>query len=201
MFKKTIPLMAMIIVIASSSYAGMTGLGFGIHGGMVSGYNNLTLEQSVKDAYGGFSLKTSMPDIGFHLIVGTLRVVTVDGSIDYGWKKAEIYQGLSLTYSTLSATAAVRGSIPLAVVSPYAGVGLGLYRNAYSLSGGPLNHEVIVLPSKETKVGYLVKGGVNVNIPLFPFTPFAEFRYNHIPTSGKATHFYQVLAGITLNLP
>lgn len=200
MLRKTLIILG-ILIFSTNLYAGVTGIGFGVHGGLVSGYNNLTLEQSVKDAYSDFSLTKNMPDLGVHVIIGTLRIITVDGSVDYGWKKVDVFQGLKLTYSTLSATASVRGSIPLAILSPYVGVGAGLYKNAYSLSGGPLGHTVIVLPSNETKVGYLLKGGVEVHVPLFPLTPFAEFRYNHIPTSGKATHYYQALAGVTLNLP
>jgi hypothetical protein len=142
-----------------------------------------------------------MPDLGVHVIIGTLRIITIDGSVDYGWKKVVAIQGVDLTYSTLSATASVRGSIPLAILSPYGGVGAGFYINAYSLSGGPLNNKIIVIPANATKIGYLLKGGVEVHVSLFPLTPFAEFRYNHVPTRGEATHYYQALAGVTLNLP
>ncbi len=201
MFKKSALIIVTIFIFVSSAHASMTGIGFGVHGGMVSGYNNLTLEQSIKAAYGNFSLKKNMPDVGIHLIIGTLRVVTIDGSVDYGWKKLGVFSGLSLNYSTLSATAALRASLPLGPIKPYAGAGLGVYRNVYSLTGDQLNGVAIILPADETKVGYLAKGGVEVNIPMFPLTPFAEFRYNHIPTKGNATHYYQVLGGVTFNLP
>jgi len=200
MLKKALTLGALLLVSANAQ-ASLTGIGFGIHGGTISGYNNLTLEQSVKAAYSDFSLNKNMPDIGFHVVVSTLRIVTIDGSLDYGWKKVDVFQGLNLTYSTLSATASVRGTIPLVILGPYVGVGVGLYKNAYTLSGGPLGHNVIVLPANQAKIGYLLKAGVDVHIPLIPLTPFAEFRYNHIPTSGNSTHYYQALAGLTLNLP
>jgi opacity protein-like surface antigen len=201
MSKKAFSVIAMILLLASSGHAGLTGIGFGVHGGVISGYNNLTLEESVKAAFGDFSLEKNMPDLGIHVVISTLRIVTFDGSFDYGWKKLAVFDGLDLTYSTLSATASVRGAMSLAILKPYVGAGLGLYRNAYSLSGGQLNGAVIVLPADETKVGYLVKAGLELNIPLSPITPFGEFRYNHIPTTGKATHYYQLLAGLTLNLP
>lgn len=201
MLRKTLIILA-VLLSSANSYASLTGICFGVHGGIVSGYNNLTLEQSIKVVNSNFSLKNNMPDLGVHVIIGTLRIITIDGSVDYGWKKVAAMQGVNLTYSTLSATASIRGSIPLAILSPYVGVGAGFYRNAYSLSVSGYSYQVVIpLPSNETKVGYLLKGGVEVHVPLFPLTPFAEFRYNHIPTSGKATHYYQALAGVTLNLP
>jgi opacity protein-like surface antigen len=198
MLRKLASVIAPILILISSSHASLTGLGIGVHGGLVSSYNNLTLEQSIRAANSNFSLKKNMPDVGIHLIVGTLRIVTLDGSLDYGWKKLAVVSGISLNYSTLSATAAVRVLFPLAAVKPYVGAGIGLYRNVYSLSG---SQGAIILPANDTKVGYLAKGGVEVNIPLFPLTPFAEFRYNHVPTRGHVTHYYQVLGGITFNLP
>jgi opacity protein-like surface antigen len=201
MSKKVIPIIALTLVFFSSANAGLTGIGFGIHGGIISSYNNLTLEQSIQAVYGDFSIEKNMPDLGFHVVISTLRIVTFDGSFDYGWKKLAVFNGLDLTYSTLSATASVRAQMTLSMIKPYVGAGTGFYRNAYSLSGEQLNGGVIVLPADETKVGYLVKGGIELNIPMSPLTPFAEFRYNHVPTSGKATHFYQALAGLTLNLP
>jgi opacity protein-like surface antigen len=200
MLKKAIPIIALILTLVSSGHTSLTGIGFGIHGGTISAYNNLTLEQSIKTIFNDFTLKKNMPDIGIHLKISTLRIITFDGSFDYGWQKLAVFQDLKLSYSTLSATACARGSISLGILKPYAGVGVGLYRNAYSISGGQLNYP-IVLPADETKVGYLVKGGIELGIPMFPLTPFGEFRYNQIPTSGKATHYYQLLAGITLNLP
>lgn len=191
----------LILLSCSAANAGVTGLGFGIHGGIVSGYNNFTLEESVKDAYRNltdFSLSKNMTDVGIHINIGTLRIVDLDGSLDYAWNKQTVYQDISLTYSILAAVASVRKSIPVGPIAPYAGVGLGLYRSAYSIGNGSV---VIVLPENGTKVGYHVKGGVGLNIPMFPIKPFAEFKYNQIQTSGKATKYYQLLAGLTFELP
>ncbi len=202
MLRKAIPVIVMTIMLASSGQAGLTGIGFGVHGGLISSYNNSTLEQSVKVAFGDFSLPKNMPDLGVHVVISTLRIVTFDGSFDYGWKKLAVFNGIDLSYSTLAASACVRTGFSLAILKPYAGAGLGFYRNAYSISGEQLNTPVpIMLPADETKVGYLVKAGLELNIPLSPITPFGEFRYNHVPTTGKATHYYQLLAGLTLNLP
>ena len=192
---------ATLILLCPAAYAGITGLGFGVHGGIVSGYNNETLEQSVKDAFQNFtdfSLSKEMTGIGAHVKVGTLRVIDLDGSLDYAWKKQNVYQDYDLTYSIFSAAASVRKSIPIGILGPYVGAGVGFYRSAYSISNGSVT---VVLPSNETKVGYHVKGGLEFNIPVFPLTPFAEFKYNQIQTSGEATKFYQVFAGLTFDLP
>jgi hypothetical protein len=54
-----------ILISSTNVYAGLTGIGFGVHGGIVSGYNNLTLEQSVKDSVDNFSLKKTCPISAF----------------------------------------------------------------------------------------------------------------------------------------
>lgn len=200
MLRKLFVFMA-VALICPAAYAGVTGFGFGIHGGIVSGYNNLTLENSVKDAYQeitDFSLSKNMADIGFHINIGTLRVIDIEGSFDYGWKKQKVYQDISLTYSILSATAGLKKSLLMGPVSPYVGAGGGLYKSAYSIDNGSV---VVVLPDDETKTGFYLKGGLGLSIPMFPLKPFAEFKYNQIQTSGKATKYYQILAGLTFELP
>jgi|WetSurMetagenome_2_1015567.scaffolds.fasta_scaffold569020_1 opacity protein-like surface antigen len=196
--------LAVILIVAFTcpfANAGMTGIGFGIHGGMVSGYNNLTLENSVKDAYRDitdFSLSKNMADVGFHINIGTLRIIDIEGSFDYGWKTQKVYQDISLTYSMLSATAGLKKSLLMGPVNPYVGIGAGLYKSAYSIDNGSV---VVVLPDNETKTGYYAKGGVGFSFPMFPIKPFAEFKYNQVQTSGKATKYYQILAGLTFELP
>jgi opacity protein-like surface antigen len=200
MLRKSLTLIAALLLSANAD-ASITGLGFGIHGGAVSGYNNLSLEESIGRADStlrNFSLSKNMTNLGVHLNIGTLRIVQLDANIDYAWKKQKIYQDVNLTYSELSVIGTVRKSVKLAILSPYVGVGLGLYRSAYSISSGSIT---VVLPSNETKLGYHVKGGLELNIPLFPLSPYAEFRYHIIQTSKHSTKFYAMVAGLTLNLP
>jgi opacity protein-like surface antigen len=192
---------ALIVSIAPSAHAGITGLGFGIHGGLISNYDNPPLEQGLNDAFQDsidFSFSKDMTNIGAHLIIGTLRVIEFDVNLDYIWKSQAVYQDVELRYSVFAATAAIRKSFSIGILSPYAGAGLGLYRSAYSLKS---ENYIIVLPSDETKLGYLLKGGLELNIPMFPLTPYAEFKYNHVKTSDDAIKFYQIIAGLTLNLP
>jgi opacity protein-like surface antigen len=190
------------MAVAPGAYAGVTGLGLGIHAGLVSGYDNPALEQSVKIAFQDsvdFGLSEDMTNIGLHLNVGTLRVIEFDASIDYVWKSQAVYQDIDLTYSVVSGSASVRKSFSVGILGPYAGAGVGVYRSAYSLSNE--DNILAVLPSNETNFGYHAKVGLAFNIPMFPLSPYAEYRYNHVQTSDEPTKFYQITAGLTLNLP
>ena len=140
-----------------------------------------------------------MTNIGMHVDIGTLRIIEFDGSLDYAWKKQEVVQGIDLTFSDISVSASVKKSFPLAIVKPYAGAGLGIHALAYSIEAN--GQPVAVLPENETKIGYHVKAGVALNIPVFPLTPFAEWKYNIIQTTDESTKYNSINVGITLDLP
>ena len=199
---KKIVIFAAILMIAPNAFAGLSGLGFGVHGGLVSGYDNPGLEEGIltEPQFAGFELTNDMYDIGGHLNIGTFRIIEFDANIDYAWKKQEVISGVDLTLSDFSITAAVRKSITLGVVKPYVGVGGGIHVVAYSLDVGGQTVGVF-LPDNESKTGYLLKVGAELNIPLFPLTPYGEWRYNAIQTSGKSTKYTSIIFGITLDLP
>jgi opacity protein-like surface antigen len=184
----------------SSALAGVSGLGIGVHGGLVSGYDNPILEESFLSDFPGFELTNDMYDIGAHLNIGTFRVIEFDVNLDYAWKKQEVASGIDLTFSDFSISGSVRKSLPLGVLKPYAGAGLGLHVIAYSLDvGGQVVG--VVLPDNESKSGFLFKAGLELNIPVFPLTPYGEYRYNIIQTTGKSTKYSSIIFGVTLDLP
>ena len=191
---------AMIVVFVPNAFAGLTGLGFGVHGGLISGYKNPILRDAIQIQYQSFKLTGDMFDIGAHLNIGTLRVIEIDVELDYAWKKQEIISGVDLTFSDFSVTGSVRKSIKLGILKPYAGAGIGLHTVAYSLDFGGQTVGV-VLPGNESKTGYLLKAGLELDIPVFPLTPYGEWRYNAIQTTGKSTKYTSIIFGITLNLP
>lgn len=199
---KKLTLFTIILLSAPAAFAGLSGIGIGVHGGIVSGYDNPTLENSIiaDPLFSGFELSKGMYDIGAHVNIGTLRIIEFDGNIDYAWKKQEVISGVDLTFSDFSITVAVRKSVTLGVLKPYVGVGAGLHATAFSLDVGGQTVGV-VLPENESKVGYLAKVGTELNIPLFPLTPYGEWRYNTIQTSGKATKYSSIIFGLTLDLP
>jgi len=196
---KKITLIVAFVFVVPSAYAGLTGIGIGIHGGIVSGYDNPVLEDSLTNEYGDIDFSDNMTNIGMHVDIGTLRIIEFDGSIDYSWKKHEIIQGVDLTFSDISVSGSVKKSFPLAVLKPYAGVGVGIHALAYSIEVEGL--PPAVLPDNETKIGYHIKAGVALNIPVFPLTPFAEWKYNIIQTTDESTKYNSINVGITLDLP
>ncbi len=189
-----------LLIAASTAQAGLSGLGFGVHGGLVSGYDNPVLQDSLFSSFSGFELSDKMTNIGAHAKIGTFRIIEFDAALDYAWKKQEVIPDVNLTFSDFSASGSVRKSIALAVIKPYIGAGLGLHWMAYSLD---LGGQVIgvVMPENESKFGYHFKVGVDFDFPLFPLTPYAEWKYNTIQTTGKSTKYSSINVGITLDLP
>jgi opacity protein-like surface antigen len=194
-----------LVFIAPGAYAGLTGIGIGIHGGIISGYDNPVLENSLVEQFAALPIPIDidfpdkMTNIGMHVDIGTLRIIEFDGSLDYAWNKHDLAPGVELTFSDISLSGTVKKSYSLAVLKPYAGVGVGIHAVAYSLEVPGLPG--IILPSNETKLGYHVKAGMALNIPVFPLTPFAEWKYNIIQTSDKSTKYNSINVGITLDLP
>lgn len=197
---RNVLLVVALVLAGSRAFAGLSGLGLGIHGGVVSGYDNPALKEGIPLDSLGIDLSEKMTDIGAHLKIGTFRIVGFDLNIDYAWKKQEIVSGIDLRFSDFSITASVRKSIALAALKPYIGVGVGQHWMAYSIE---LGDQVIgvVLPEDESKVGYHFKAGVDLDFPVFPLTPYGEWRYNIIQTAGESTKYTVLLVGITLDLP
>ena len=196
---KKLILIASFVFLASNAYAGLTGLGIGIHGGVVSGYDNPVLEDSILSLYTDFDFPDQMTNIGLHLNIGTLRIIEFDASVDYAWKKEEISSGVDLKFSDLSVSGSVRKSISLAVLKPYVGAGLGIYAMAYSIEAEIL--PLVILPDNEAKIGYHFKVGLELDFPLFPITPMVEWKYNVIQTTGESSKYNSINLGLTLDLP
>ncbi len=197
---KNVLMVVTLVLVGTRAFAGVSGLGFGLHGGLISGYDNPALQEGIPLDSLGIDLTEKMTDIGAHLNIGTFRVIEFDLNIDYAWKKQEITSGIDLRFSDFSITASVRKSIALGALKPYIGVGVGQHWMAYSIEFGD---QVIgvVLPEDESKVGYHFKAGFNLDFPLFPLTPYGEWKYNIIQTAGESTKYTALLVGITLDLP
>jgi opacity protein-like surface antigen len=197
---KNVILVAGFVLLGTKAFAGLSGLGLGVHGGIISGYDNPVLEDSILSQFASFDMPEKMTDIGAHLNIGTFKVIEFDINIDYAWKKQEIVSGIDLRFSDFSISASIRKSIALAAFKPYIGVGVGQHWMAYSIEFG--NQIIgVVLPEDESKVGYHFKAGVNLDFPVFPLTPYGEWRYNIIQTAGESTKYTAIFVGITLDLP
>lgn len=179
----------------SAQTFGGTWAGLGIHGGYITGYQNRSVEQSIKDAYGdivNFELAGSMHDLGadYRAVSGLFGV---DLSFDYAWRSQQIQPGVDLRYNTLALTGDGLVMIPF-VISPYAGAGIGAFRTAQSISG---NTTTVILPEDRTNFGWNLKAGLGLNIPSIPLFPYVEWRYYNIRTPNHPVIYDSILLGTT----
>jgi len=183
----------------------ITGLGIGIRGGVIQNYKNSNLNSlpTQKDFVKG------MPMVGVHLKIGTLRIIHLEASLEYAWKKKEIilegnadYVGnkvkADFTTSDLSLNATAKYIFSFPVIKPYAGAGAGLHRLVYKISQGSYS---LYLPETQNSLGFHGVAGLLFKFPMLPFELFGEGRYTVIQTKDKATKYTTILAGLTFNLP
>jgi opacity protein-like surface antigen len=187
-----------LLMPASESEA-ITGLGLGVRGGMIQNYKYCSLEGISTT---GDDWLREMPMLGVHLKVGTLRIVDLEASVEYAWKKKEINlrqvgrAEFSINHLSLNATAKYMFS--LLVFKPYVGAGAGMHRLAYGLSSG--GHS-IVIPEDQNRLGLHALGGLVFSAPAFPLELMAEARYTTVQTEGSSTHYSTILLGLTYKLP
>jgi len=196
---KRITVLAAILFLipATTSYA-ITGLGFGIRGGMVAGLENDNLDSFIKEIDSTSALSKNMTMIGGHLKIGTLPIIDFELALEYAWKKKEIVSGVNFTISDFGVIGSAKYHLGFPVIKPYVGAGLGLHRMVYKLEGygGSL-----VVPDNESKLGYHGLAGVKIQPPMSPVEFFAEGRYTYITTENKSTKYSAIYAGGTFNLP
>lgn len=189
----------LILLSTSSSAWGITGLGIGIHGGMIQDYTNGNLNSIPTQSRDWLE---QMPMIGVHVKIGTLPIIDAEVSLEYAWKKKEIVldKEVKADFSThdLCINGTVKYTFSLPVVKPYLGAGVGLHRLAYGIS----NHAYsIYIPADQGQLGWHAVGGAVLSLPVVPVDFFVEARYTSIPTKGKSTHYTTILGGVTYNLP
>lgn len=198
--KKSCLILCMFLFFCLGSEAwGITGLGFGVRGGMIQNYknDNLNLIPTQNQDW----LK-DMPMLGAHLKIGTLRIIHLEASVEYAWKKKDIVlEGLTRTEFSvndlsLNATAKYIFSVP--VVKPFLGGGVGIHRLAYGISNEAYS---VYVPEDQSKMGIHAVGGLLLSPPASPLEFFAEARYTSIQTDNESTRYTTILAGLTFNLP
>ncbi len=197
-------MLVLILLSLSSSAWGITGLGIGIKGGMIQNYSydKLDLIPTLNHDW----LK-QMPTIGVFLKIGTLRIIHLEASVEYAWKKKEIVlkvpgeersikADFSINDLSLNGTAKYIFSFP--VLKPYLGLGAGIHRLVYGLSSGA---NTGFMPDDQNRIGIHGVAGIVLSFPVLPLEFLAEARYTNIQTTGKSTHYTTILGGVTYNLP
>jgi opacity protein-like surface antigen len=198
--RKGIVLASLILFLVAGSEAGaITGLGFGVRGGVIQGYQNDKLNDIPT---GKEDWLENMPMVGVHLKIGTFRIIHLEASLEYAWKKQDIdLIGLGKTefsINDLSLNGTAKYMFSLVAIKPYVGAGVGIHKLAYGIS---LDDQSVPIPEDENKLGYHVVGGVLISLPASPLELMAEARYTSVQTKGASTKYATFLAGITFNLP
>ena len=176
----------------------ITGLGIGVRGGLIQNYKNSNLDSlpTQKDFLKNMSL------VGVHLKIGTLRIIHLEASMEYAWKKKEIILEdkikADFTINDFSVNATAKFIFSFPIIKPYAGAGVGLHRLVYKVSKGSYS---MYLPENQNRLGFHGVGGLLLKFPTVPFELFGEGRYTIIQTKDKATKYTTILAGLTFNLP
>ena len=199
MTKKSFFLWVFLFMFFCNQAWGLTGLGFGVRGGMIRDYKNDNLNLIPTQDQNWLK---EMPLVGVHLKIGTLRVVHLEASVEYAWKETEIVLGnltkteFSINDLSINATAKYIFAVP--VLKPYAGAGLGMHRLVYGISNEDYS---VFVPEDQNKLGFHVVGGLLLSLPASPVEFFAEARYTSIQTKDEATRYTTILGGLTFNLP
>jgi hypothetical protein len=180
----------LILTILSVNACALTGLGVGVRGGYVSGYDNPQLAVFSESI-------DKLQMLGVHLQIGFLPIVDLDVSGEYAWESQRNFvPGIDLTYGDLSVNGTVTYGLSVPVVKPYVGLGLGLHRLVYLWDGDYAG----VLPDDQTKMSWHGLGGVSLGFPAFPFQIFVEARYTSLQTESDKTNFTSILGGVTLGI-
>jgi len=195
---------ALIVVLASIPSYAITGLGFGIHGGQINNYKYDVLNSDLDNIATILGLSEALKFdenltvIGAHVKVGTLPILDFYGFIDYAWKKKALTSDVDFRLSDFSIGADARKKFGTMLIKPYLGAGFAIHRLAYTLETDLV--QTLPIPEDQNKMGYHVLVGVELSPPMFPITPYAQYKYSWIPTKDKATKFGLIEAGITFSL-
>lgn len=185
------------LFIARETYA-ITGLGIGIRGGLIQNYKNSNLNSLLTEK----DFLKSMPLVGAHLKIATFRIIHLEASLEYAWKKQEVILQdqikADFTINDLSLNATGKYIFSFPVIKPYVGAGAGLHKLVYKISKSDYS---MCIPEDQNRLGFHGVGGLLLKFSMLPFELFGEGRYTIIQTQDKATKYTTVLAGLTYNLP
>jgi hypothetical protein len=199
---KYISLTTVVLLILSGNALAITGLGIGVRGGYVHGLDLGPIDEWTKSVIPDADTDDHMPMIGVHLKINTLPMLKLEAALEYAWKEMEIYMDSKLKVSNLGITGTAFYNIfPAPVITPYVGIGAGMYTMTYTYDQGADAPAVTFPVDNETKLGFHGVAGVRLHPPMFPLEFFARYRYTYISTKEEPTKYSTILAGATFNLP
>ena len=193
----------LLLGMAAPRASGITGLGFGLRGGVIPNLDDPNTGESIDN----------LPFIGAHLKIGTLPIIDFEADVSYAKKSytynvvehgVELWSG-KVKFHDLSLNASAQYGLPLSllIAKPYVGGGMGMHLLGSSSDIGimPAQISLDFDPNyAPTKNSFHLLAGLKFHIPMIPFDLFAEGRYTIVQTDPK-TKYNSLYAGFTLNLP
>jgi len=131
--KRLILTFAMVCCFALPASA-VTGLGFGIHGGLGMNYSfsDVATDEAV-DSLVPVDFEDNLTVIGGHVNIGTFPVLDFTIFGDYAWKSTDISDDYSFKVHDLSFGASVKKKFDVApIIKPYLLVGGGMHAIVYT---------------------------------------------------------------------
>ena len=189
--RKLALLSALMVGFCFSSSFAVKGIGFGVRGGYVSGYDNPNLIGTTGEI-------DKLQMLGFHVQLGFIPVIDVGASAEYAWKSENnIFPNVDVTYGDFSLNGNVTYSFPVPVVKPYLGLGAGVHRLAYTWKS---DTGTAGYADDQTTMSYQGLVGVSLGAPTIPVTFFIEGRYTSLQTDPDKTNYTTIMGGVTFGL-
>jgi hypothetical protein len=204
-------IVSLVVAAMAIPASAITGLGFGIHAGQTVGYSYDLLDNQlgqIADSLGlmeDLTFNEELTTIGAHVKVATLPIIDFFVFGDYSWKKKNLTQGLDFRISDFAVGVSAKKIFGAALLKPFVGVGGELHHLAYSLEAddsysGSLPADVLPIPDNQSKMGFHVLAGAELNFPIFPIDPYAQYKYTWITTEDKTTKYGLIEVGLTFSL-
>lgn len=196
---KKLLMVVVCLTFAVPSFA-LTGVSFGVKGGLVMDYDQPGFVLPDQDT-------ENMTVGGVQVRVSTLPMVDVIVTGEYAWNK-ETYafsgQSFDLKRHDWQFSASAVYPFELEFVSPYLGGGLATHSLGFDFTtptSWSLEDYEISVPEDETKLGYHLVAGFEVKVPTFPLNFNGEFRMNWVDTPHEMTKYNSLTAGLSFSLP
>jgi opacity protein-like surface antigen len=196
---KTILATVLCLLLAAPAFA-LTGISFGVRGGVVNNYEQAGLN------LGDFDLN-EMNLAGAQVKLSSLPMFNLVLWGDYAWKSKtyDFYgQSFEMKVHDLAFGASLVYPIKISYISPYLGGGIGSHHFSFDYIKSlalSLDENGITVPESVNRLGYHLVGGISFDPPALPFGISAEYRMNWIDTPGEVTKYNSITAGLNFRLP
>ncbi len=199
MRKQVLALSIVLAMALTGTASALTGLGLGIRGGIVTGFENKALDRVVQLVDSTAALDSKMTMLGAHLKIGTLPVLDFEFAGEVAWHKTQLTNKLDFTVADVGLIGSAKYNFNTPMVRPYIGAGVGLHIIVYAVDVYDLMI-IIPEPDTETKLAYHGLGGLSFRPPAFPLEFFVEGKYTYVTTRDEPTKYATIFLGATLNL-